>query len=125
MLTLRQTDPYQLHNLYPSTHGSAGHRGQEFQILGRNLSQVIKRLDSLLLVLKSCQGSTCIVPWESLHPGQSIHSLRDALDARFDLVYSQQPQVSFDRCEDGYIVESEGPQEPLTMRYGVPWDVWT
>jgi hypothetical protein len=116
-----QTDPYQLHNLYP--HG-AQTDDEEPKILGRSLSQAIKRLDALLLVLKSCQGTTCIEPWNVLQPDNSVRSLRDALDKQYDSFYRAQPQVSFDWCAAGYIVEAEGPQVPLTTRYGLSWDNW-
>ncbi|KAJ5731912.1 hypothetical protein N7493_003393 [Penicillium malachiteum] len=115
------TDPYQLHNLYPSSLRS---EEIEPQLLGRGISHTIKRLDALLLVLKSCKGSTCIKPWETLQPGQSIHTLGEALNERYDLAYSQQPEVSFNWCDTGYIIEAEGAQAPLTTRYGVPWDIW-
>ncbi|KAJ5644182.1 uncharacterized protein N7484_006689 [Penicillium longicatenatum] len=115
------TDPYQLHNLYPS-----GPVLDEIepQLLGRTLSQTISRLDALLLVLKSCQGLTCIDPWKVLQPQHTIHTLRDALDEKYDLLYQEQPRVSFDWCDSGYIIEAEGPQVPLTTRHGLPWHVW-
>ncbi|KAJ5740048.1 hypothetical protein N7533_012832 [Penicillium manginii] len=78
------TDPYQLHNLYPKTTSKAT---EEPQILGRSLSQVISRLDALLLVLKSCQGVTCIKPWNVLQPDGSVSNLREALDEGFDAFY--------------------------------------
>ncbi|KAJ5211454.1 uncharacterized protein N7498_003100 [Penicillium cinerascens] len=115
------TDPYQLHNLYPS---SAQADDDEPRILGRSLSQAITRLDALLLVLKSCQGNTCIEPWNALQPENSVRSLRDALDKRYDAFYERQPQVSFDWCAAGHIIEAEGPQVPLTSRYGLSWDNW-
>jgi hypothetical protein len=116
-----QTDPYQLHNLYPS---SVQTEDNQPAILGRSLSQAINRLDALLLVLKSCQGATCIEPWDVLQPDNSVRSLRDALDKQYDAFYGAQPQVSFDWCDLGYIVEAEGPQVPLTTRYGLSWDNW-
>ncbi|KAJ5104210.1 hypothetical protein N7532_004739 [Penicillium argentinense] len=117
------TDPYQLHNLYP-THMHRGDDESETQILGRSLSRAISRLDALLLVLKSCQGVTCIRPWSVLQPQDSVRSFRDALDEDFDSFYGEQPRVSFDWCDAGYVLEAEGPQVPLTSRYGLSWDVW-
>ncbi|KAJ5108211.1 hypothetical protein N7456_004886 [Penicillium angulare] len=115
------TDPYQLHNLYPSESRNIQ---DEPRILGRSLSQAISRLDTLLLILKSCQGNTCIEPWKVLHPEGSIHTLRDALDEQHDIFYDQQPQVSFNWCDLGYRIEAEGPQDHLTTRYGLSWDSW-
>ncbi|KAJ5670827.1 uncharacterized protein N7477_006190 [Penicillium maclennaniae] len=115
------TDPYQLHNLYPL--GAQMDDGEP-RILGRSLFQAINRLDALLLVLKSCQGATCIQPWNVLQPENSVSSLRDALDKRYDAFYQAQPRVSFDWCAAGHILEAEGPQVPLTTRYGISWDNW-
>ena len=116
-----QTDPYQIHNLYP-TAASKSHN--QPKILGRSLHHAINRLDALLMVLKSCQGKTCIQPWDVLQPADNVSSLQDALIAEYDGFYAAQPQVAFDWCDAGYIVEAEGPQIPLTSRYGVSWDVW-
>lgn len=118
-LTITQTDPSQLHNLYTVKHQEDGP-----QILGRSLTHAIARLDALLLVLKSCKGATCIDPWSVLHPEEPIRSLRDALNKEHDLFYGAQPKVSFDWCDAGYLIEAEGPQVPLTSRYGIPWDAW-
>jgi len=97
-------------------------------ILGVPFTKVVSRLDSLLFVLKSCKAQTCIRPWFPLHPVGNVHNLRDALASRFDYFYeTQQKKVSFDRCELGYILESEGPQfetEGLVYRYGLRWDEW-
>lgn len=118
-----QTDPYQLHNLY--TKHALSDTGS--RLLGRTLPQVVARLDALLLVLKSCQGATCIEPWNVLQPEEPVHNLRDALATEYDQFYSQQPRVSFDRCAEGYLIDAEGPQAPeapLTSRYGISWDNW-
>lgn len=63
------------------------------------------------MVLKSCKQHSCVHPWESLHPSGSVHSLRDALDPAYDGFYRDQVKVSYTKCEGGYIVESEGPQD--------------
>ncbi|KAL4999795.1 alkaline-phosphatase-like protein [Aspergillus recurvatus] len=110
-------DPYQLDNLYNK---------KSAKVFGHSLSQVISRLDSILLVLKSCKGATCIKPWDVLHPGGHVHNLKDALNPLFDAFYTNQVRVSFDHCENGYIPEVEGPQDALPFtRYGLNWDVWT
>ena len=112
-----QTDPYEMNNLY--SHHNQPH------ILGYPLHHVLSRLDSLLLVLKSCEGQTCVKPWSVLHPDGSVDTLRDALNPRFNTFYQTQPKVAFDRCEDGYIVDAEGPQAGLFYRDGLSWDAWT
>ncbi|BCS28378.1 sulfatase family protein [Aspergillus puulaauensis] len=116
------TDPHQLNNLHTRESG----RDSDVRILGRSLSQVITRLDSILLVLKSCKGTTCIKPWNVLHPGGNVQNLQDALNPLYDAFYTSQASVSFDRCEHAYIPELEGPQKALPFsRYGLNWDVWT
>ncbi|PWY65625.1 arylsulfatase [Aspergillus sclerotioniger CBS 115572] len=111
------TDPYQMNNLYP--------RLGSVELLGRSLSRVIDRVDALLLVLKSCQGNTCIQPWRVLHPDGSVDSLRDALDLKYDGFYTIQPKVSYSACENGYIIAAEGPQVGLQYRDGLSWEAWT
>jgi len=75
------------------------------------LSQLLARLDALLMVTKSCIGYTCIHPWSAIHPKGDVKTLKDALRDEFNGFYAhQQEKVRFDRCELGYILESEGPQ---------------
>ncbi|KAB8076580.1 alkaline-phosphatase-like protein [Aspergillus leporis] len=114
-------DPYQVNNLYPGMQ-SAGK--QEELIMGYHVSKVVSRLDALLLVLKSCQGASCIKPWDVLHPGGSVGSLRDAMAEEYDRFYRQQNKVSYDRCEYYYVLDAEGPQEVLAYRNGYSLDAW-
>jgi len=101
-------DPYQTENIYP---GETSIDTLEYRILSRPLENVIVRLDAMLFVTKSCKGASCIEPWNALHPSGSVHTLRDALDTRFDEFYGEiQQKVRFDRCEEGYILDAEGPQ---------------
>ena len=114
-----QNDPYELTNIFPSAD-QRDEKGPS-RFLGRSLSQVIDRLDALLLVVKSCKGAECVQPWKALHPSGDVDSLRDALSLRFDAFYHQQAKVSFDRCEPGYILDAEGPQ---FQRDGFSWSDW-
>ncbi|KAL4804572.1 alkaline-phosphatase-like protein [Aspergillus unguis] len=116
------TDPYQLNNLYTSNQTQLS----KTTLFGHPLPKVISRLDSILLVLKSCKGATCIKPWDVLHPGGHVRNLNDAMNNLYDVFYNDQARVSFDHCEQGYIPEVEGPQAALPFsRYGLNWDVWT
>ncbi|PPJ57714.1 hypothetical protein CBER1_00089 [Cercospora berteroae] len=81
------------------------------------IGKLLDRLDTLTMVLKTCKGRSCTHPWEVLHPAQDVRSLKDAMNDRYDGFYAQQQNVKFDRCEKGYILESEGPV------YG--GEVWT
>lgn len=96
-------------------------------ILGFPLAQVVSRLDTLLLILKSCQGRICIEPWKDLHPDGSVHTLRDALSTEHDAVYQSTPAIAFDRCENGYILDAEGPQAEwwYYSPQGLSWETWT
>ncbi len=74
------------------------------------LHALLARLDSLLLVLKTCKARACTHPWEVLHPAGDVRDLHDALRPEYDDFYeTQQDRVSFSKCEKGYILESEGP----------------
>ncbi len=68
-----QTDPYQVKNLLHPDEAAPS------SLLGLPLSKVVARLDSLLFVLKSCQGQSCVHPWRALHPSGNVGSLREAL----------------------------------------------
>lgn len=72
---------------------------------------MVDRLDALMMVLKSCKQRSCTHPWESLHPSGNVSNLLDALSSAYDDFYREKVKVSFARCEGGYIVESEGPQD--------------
>ncbi|KAH8816385.1 alkaline-phosphatase-like protein [Xylogone sp. PMI_703] len=108
------TDPYQIRNLYPNQVATI--HENKHTVLGLPLSKVIPRLDALLMVTKSCKGATCVDPWSVLHPEGNVKSLEDALASSYDKFYAHvSSRVSFDRCELGYILESEGPQNPIAF----------
>lgn len=113
-----QTDPGQMHNLYPTTKTSS------VKLVGHDISLVIHRLDALMMVLKSCTGTTCIEPWRTLHPAGDVISLSDALRAHLDAFYEEQVKVAFNRCELGYIIDAEGPQAGYQYREGTSWHAW-
>ncbi|KAE8145674.1 alkaline-phosphatase-like protein [Aspergillus avenaceus] len=114
-------DPYQIHNLVPGQHPA---EGDAHTIMGHALSEVISRLDTLLMVLKSCQGKTCVDPWRVLHPDGSVATLRDAMSPQYDRFYQDQYRVSFSRCEYGYLVDAEGPMQLATYRNGYSLETW-
>ncbi|KAK4499656.1 hypothetical protein PRZ48_010174 [Zasmidium cellare] len=101
-------DPNQLDNLFEEKNF---HLAEEFSIAGRPFKQIHDRIDSLLLVLKSCKGKSCHSPWSVLHPDDAAGSLKDALRPKFDAFYKEQPKVSFSSCQLGYLKSEEGPQD--------------
>ena len=94
--------------------------------MGHSVSRLAGRLDALLLVLKSCQGKTCVRPWDALHPDGSVQTLAEALAPSFDVLYQELPSVRFERCELGHILDAEGPQFEAAMRprYGGRLQDW-
>ncbi|KAI1312779.1 alkaline-phosphatase-like protein [Xylaria venustula] len=119
-------DPGQLNNILAATDSVSG----QILVAGLPLGKVASRLDALLFVLKSCKGSSCSMPWKQLHPAGDVSSLADALDIKFDSFYEQQTRVEFAACENGYLVDAEGPmyetqgQTMSHLRDGVSWDEW-
>lgn len=103
-------DPTQMHNLYKSYTYQPNEPLRDAK--GKySINRLESRLDALLLVLKSCKASTCYQPWSALHPEGDVASLVDAMDPKYDRFYEQkQNRVSFDWCDQGYIIAAEGPQ---------------
>lgn len=125
-----QTDKYQIKNLFKEPALAAQHK-----IRGRPFAQIVNRLDALMMVTKSCQGESCVMPWKTLHPAGNVDNLKKALHSRYDNFYAQQPKVSFSSCELGYFKEAEGPQVPdiypiqhphskRNSEYGGHWSDW-
>ena len=103
-----------MNNIYPTSSSEPEHT-----ILGIPVSKVLPRLDALLMVTKSCKGHTCVHPWSVIQPAGNVKTLAGALNKRFDNFYaSVSASVSFEKCELGYILESEGPQQGVVFREG-------
>lgn len=110
------SDPYQTTNIFPSVLQSPSPKSPTLSL---PWSTVVNRLDALLMVTKSCKGSTCVRPWSVIHPNGDVTTLKDALDPKFDSFYESQSKksVRFDKCELGYIIESEGPQQAMVFGF--------
>jgi hypothetical protein len=55
-----------------------------------------------------------------------VRTLEDALASNYDEFYEvEQKKVAFSRCEPGYVLDAEGPQEALVFRDGLRWSEWT
>ena len=75
------------------------------------MQRLVTRLDALLMVLKSCKGEQCTMPWLTLHPSGNVNNLAQALDPKLDDFYSSQDRVAFTDCALGYIISAEGPMQ--------------
>ena len=133
-------DPWQTTNLIPNTMAvanitsSGNDDGKAFDgksgnsnLRGRPLSEVVNRIDALLMVLKTCVTTACTEPWKQLHPDGNVDTLHDAMDDKYDDFYAMQPKVYFDGCRALYIPEVEGPMSALAYSAGammrVNWGV--
>ena len=99
------TDLVQMDNRLGANAGNTS-----VQYYGRPFEQLIARLDSLLMVTKSCKQDSCRDPWGELFPGGEVTDLESALDTQYDSFFANQPQVSFSECAGGYFPELEGAQ---------------
>ncbi|KAL7797221.1 alkaline-phosphatase-like protein [Trichoderma ceciliae] len=118
-----KADPGQLNNLLSQKQT---HADVTIAISAKQawpLEKVVDRLDALMMVLKSCKQQSCIHPWKSLYPSGNVQNLLDALSLEYDDFYREQVKVSYTKCEDGYIIESEGPQDFLVFEAGGEFDV--
>lgn len=70
------------------------------------------------MVQKSCKEQSCVDPWGSLHRDGDVETLEDALKPEFDTFYRNQTKVQYDRCERGFILDAEGPQEFDVFEHG-------
>ena len=82
---------------------------------GRSESELVSRLDALLMVMKGCKQDTCREPWNELFPDGSVTSLETAMGERYDSFFENQPKVTFSSCPAGHIIAEEGPQEVLAF----------
>lgn len=114
-------DQYQTTNLYTTLNHSTvysvgqplGQIGPDYMTLRpTTLSKLLARLDTLVMVLKTCKARTCTHPWEALHPLGDVKDLKDALDSKYDDFYEvEQVRVQYNRCEQGQILDAEGPMD--------------
>ncbi|KAM0227199.1 hypothetical protein ACHAPO_011736 [Fusarium lateritium] len=124
-------DPYQINNLLPSGPNGTGIAITDYnstaKVYNRPLVKFVSRLDSLMMVMKSCKGKTCQNPWSILHPEGDVRSLDDALHKKYDDFYldsARSNSVRFSMCANGYIVAAEGPENPLVYQ-AADWSAMT
>ncbi|KAI4601673.1 hypothetical protein KJ359_011804 [Pestalotiopsis sp. 9143b] len=106
-----KSDPFQTRNM--AAEGSTS----GYHIAERPMSEILSRLNALVMVLKTCKDQACTRPWEVLHPDGSVRSLSQALQKLFDSFYDDQPQMWFSDCPLGYFAGVEN-QEPVGVFTG-------
>ena len=86
-------------------------------VLSHKNQKLLERLDSLLLVLKTCVGEACHKPYKSLFPASSfsatggeVYSLDQVLDNRYDAYFHKLPRVKYSKCALGYQSRFEYPE---------------
>ena len=93
------TDMAQMNNLLlPNAKGTGR------QYYGRSQSDIVSRLDALLMVTKGCKEASCRDPWSSLFPGGQVSTIQQAMDVKYDSFFNAQPKVSFSSCHDGNVL---------------------
>ncbi|KAI1801373.1 putative arylsulfatase [Daldinia bambusicola] len=115
-------DPGQLDNLLSSESTTSS----TSTAAGYPVDRVAARLDSLLLVLKTCTGTTCQRPWAELHAKGDVRTLADALEPQYDSFYAAQnrtAQVKYAYCANGFLPDAEGPTWE-GLRDGLRWEDW-
>ena len=98
-------DFVQMHNRL-----AANFTGDSVQYYNRPESELVTRLDALLMVTKSCKQDSCRVPWGSIFPKGQVTTLQEAMNSQYDNFFANQPRVSFASCPSGHVVADEGPQ---------------
>ena len=83
-------------------------KGSPLQYYGRPQSELIHRLDALLMVTKTCKQDSCRLPWSVLFPRGEVDSLQEAMKQEYDLFFLNQPKITFSACHAGNILEYEG-----------------
>ncbi|KAJ3543027.1 hypothetical protein NM208_g3795 [Fusarium decemcellulare] len=97
-------DPYELYNLAqdPDTH----------------TVRLMKRLNAVLLVTKSCAETSCRNIWQTLSAskalpaGANITSLKQAMDPEYDGLFDSFPEVSIAECLKVQLASNEVPFWP-------------
>lgn len=85
-LALLQSDPDQMHNL--ATYLSTLHSSSP-------IARLHTRLDALLLVLKTCAGESCRLPWKALFTDGKVKNLKDAMKKEYDDYFKSLPDVRY------------------------------
>jgi len=107
------SDPGQIQNLYHADDAQSS-----FRFKGRQFQQVAARLDTLLMVMKSCTADDCRHPYTKIFPDGQVSNLGGAMDQKYDNFFANQPAVNWQECTAGYIKELEGPLDANVYQGG-------
>ncbi|KAI1332943.1 arylsulfatase [Xylariaceae sp. FL0255] len=85
-----------------------------------NSTQMVNRLNALLMVTKSCEQDSCRDPWALIQPTTnaskdgtvSLQSLTQAMNPSYDEFFANFKKVSFRECLQVQDVENEAPYFP-------------
>lgn len=88
------TDPYQMNNwLGPDPIGNAS------EYYGRPQSELVARLDALLMVTKNCKQDTCRRPWNVMFPKGQVSNMQDAMSPVYDSFFANQVSLVVCCCK--------------------------
>jgi hypothetical protein len=129
-------DPHQVRNLLAPLNDvgpfaefdSTDNHGRH--VLSHQHQRLLERLDSLLLVLKTCVGEICHKPYRALFPASSfdatggeVYSIAQVLDAKYDWYFHSLPRVRFSKCALGYQSRFEYPEWKAEWAYKGDTDI--
>jgi N-acetylglucosamine-6-sulfatase len=86
LLTTMQSDPDQMHNLADSLSSLPS---------SSPIARLHSRLDALLLVLKTCAGESCRLPWKAMFSNGKVQNLKDAMKKECDAYFRSLPDVRY------------------------------
>lgn len=95
--------------------------------------RLIDRLNSILMVTKSCVRDSCRDPWSVLQPPKAkrkITSLTAAMGYEYDDFFAEMPKIHFGKCMQYQDEANEQPFYPLgaendlNKAYRLPTDNW-
>ncbi|KAJ9125075.1 hypothetical protein QFC22_000028 [Naganishia vaughanmartiniae] len=123
-------DPHQINNLLAPLNpvgrfapfDSLG--GEDKPLVDAESQRLLHRLDALMLVLKTCKGSTCTDPYGELvplsHPRPPTHisGFEQLLDSKLDDYFAGLPKVHFKECALGYHRALEQPEWDPRWAFG-------
>lgn len=85
-----KNDVVQMNNLI----GPNAKESNAAQYYDRPLSELISRMDAVLMVTKTCKSDSCRNPWGVIFPNGDVTNLKSAMSSNYDAFFANQPKVS-------------------------------